>query len=204
MRFFSFKTNSWKKIEGTDFPYIGAEKPRVGLLLNGALHWFAFRYGILEGVILAFDLKEEKPRELPWPHDYHCSLYYCDLLVIGGCLSLSTIQSGTADIWIMKEYGVRSSWVKSIVLSLTAATIYCISPICSTKRGRLVGHGDKIELMKYNHRGDLLEHRAYSDIPHWEWDGAAVYTESLLSLPSGNEEGGQDLATKLSKNDYGM
>ena len=103
---------------------------------------------------------------------------------------------------VMKEYGVKSSWVKSIVLSLTATTLYGISPICFTKSGRIVGHGGMVELMKYNHRGRMLERRAYSDLLCCY--GAAVYTESLLSLPSGNEEGGQDLATKLSKNDNGM
>ena len=114
----------------------------------------------------------------------------------------SVIVEGTADIWVMKDYGVRSSRVKSIVFSLVAPTHYYISPICSTKSGGIVGQDDRAELMKYNHRGDLLEHRAYSDIPHR--CGAAVYTESLLSLSNGNGEGGQDLATKLSKTDYGM
>ncbi|KEH18192.1 galactose oxidase [Medicago truncatula] len=58
--------------------------------------------------------------------------------------------------------------------------------MCSTISGDIIGTYGGTELVKYDDKGQLLEHRCYYN------DGfgsqVTMYTESLLSLPGNNEQ----------------
>jgi len=92
----------------------------------------------------------------------------------------------TIEIWVMKEYNVHSSWTKTLVLSIDDISTKQFSPICSTKRGDIIGTEDGWRLVKYNDKGQLIECHSYSDSTHRT--EVALYTESLLSLPGDNEQ----------------
>ncbi|PNY08796.1 F-box/kelch-repeat protein [Trifolium pratense] len=188
--FFSLRANTWKEIEG-DFPYCNAsdDPKRVGTLFNGAIYWYGFRHDLRYDVIVAFDLMERKLLEMGLPDDADFETKDCDVWVFGDFLSLWAMgNDNTTEIWVMKEYKVHSSWTKILVLSINCNYIDTdyFSLICSTKSGDIIGSQGGTRLVKYNDRGELLEHLSYSYSPHGFQ--AAMYTESLLSLPADSEQ----------------
>ncbi|KAJ1427234.1 F-box-like domain superfamily [Sesbania bispinosa] len=188
--FFSLRANKWEEIEGIDLPYMNAsDDPRVGSFLNGAIHWVAFRHDISVNVIVAFDLMEKSIFEIPLLDnlDHDLDPTYCDLWVLGGFLSLWVMENDTVDIWVMKEYRVKSSWTKTLVLSIDNIPTQYFSPICFTKNGDIVGTDGSTGLAKYDDKGQLLEHHSYYDNP-FHIHKVAMYIESLLELPGDNEQ----------------
>ncbi|KAI9128876.1 hypothetical protein K1719_000359 [Acacia pycnantha] len=183
-QFFSVKANSWKKIEGThNFPYMNAmDEPRAGLFLNGAIHWLAFRHDTNVELILAFNVTQRKLIDISLPDDFFQSLEFTYLGTLGGYLSLSVLDD-EVEIWLMKEYGMKSSWTKSMVVSVEIPRGHYFFPLCLTKTSKIMGsdRSDVGRLVKCNDKGKVLEYREYDykvDEPN-----AIIYTESLLSLP---------------------
>ncbi|XP_058759145.1 F-box/kelch-repeat protein At3g06240-like [Vicia villosa] len=199
LNIFSLRANTWKEIEYTgllnysQFHYMddSGYDHGVGFLCNGALHWLASRDDLNVYVIFAFDLVERELLEMSFPddfdHDFDQEPTDCDLWVFGEFLSLWAMEERTlVNIWIMKEYGVHSSWTKTLVLSIVAIPTRYFYPICYTRNGEIIGTDGGTGLVKYDDKGQLLEHRSYSNDP--EGSQVAVYIESLLSLPSNNEQ----------------
>ncbi|KAJ1423061.1 Galactose oxidase/kelch, beta-propeller [Sesbania bispinosa] len=184
LEFFSLRANKWDEIKGFNLPYMNAsDDPRVGSFLNGAIHWVAFRHDISLNVILAFDLMERSLFEVPLLENFDHELdpTYCDLWVFGGFLSLWVMGNTTVDIWVMEENRVKSSWTKTLVLSIHNIPTQYFSPICLTKNGDIVGTDGNTGLVKYDNKGQLLEHRSFWDDRHRS--EVAMYTETLLSIP---------------------
>ncbi|KAI9128629.1 hypothetical protein K1719_000112 [Acacia pycnantha] len=188
-QFFSVKANSWKKIECTiNFPYMNAiDEPRAGLFFNGAIHWLAFHHDTNAESILAFNVKQRKLIYISLPDDFlgFEILEFTYLGTLGGYLSLSVLgDDNEAEIWLMKEYGMKSSWTKSMVVSVEIPRGHNFFPLCLTKSGEIVGSdysdGGK-GILKCNDKGKVLEYREYNYGVHEE--NAIIYTESLLSLP---------------------
>ncbi|XP_061344246.1 F-box protein CPR1-like [Gastrolobium bilobum] len=181
IEFFSLKTNSWNKIEGNypfskdgdDWGWYAYKVGKVGLFLNGALHWLDVPDGV--------DVVDKTARCL--------SLCYC--------WSRGTSEA-MIEIWTMKEYKVQSSWTKSAVsiTFLMAPDIY-LSPICFTEGGEIVvGSDDRGVLMKLNGEGKLLNYRKYNrgfvESMSLSNPFSIMYRESLLSLPSDIGEANKD------------
>ncbi|XP_057803068.1 F-box/kelch-repeat protein At3g23880-like [Salvia miltiorrhiza] len=108
---YSSKTNSWKTVEHGCLDWHCTS----GKFACGRLHWVAVSGG--HTYIESFDLKSEvfETMELP------CKLRKGDgirpwLWVIEGCLSVvcDDYGNGKRRVWIMKEYGVKESWVEEI------------------------------------------------------------------------------------------
>ncbi|GAU41602.1 hypothetical protein TSUD_196720 [Trifolium subterraneum] len=183
LEFFSLRANTWKEIEGTHFPYITLSgEPRLGTFFDGAIHWLAFRRDLDSTVIVAFDLMERELVEMSLPDYIDIELTDCDLWVFGEFLALWVMEEkDSVEIWVMKEYNVCLSWTKMLVLSVVGF----FSPICCTKSGDIIGTDRHTELMKYDDKGQLIEHYSYNKRGGCQ---LAMYTESLLSLPGGDSE----------------
>ncbi|RDX92868.1 F-box/kelch-repeat protein, partial [Mucuna pruriens] len=193
VEFFSLRANAWKEIQGMHLSYMNCcDDIKLGLFFKGAIHWLAFRSDVSMNVILAFDLTERSFSEIPLPLDFECQFEFCDLRVIGEFLSLCLMgcYSSPAEIWVMEEYKVQSSWTKSIVVSVDDIPIPFFSLICFTKSGDIVGTDGRTGLVKCDDKGQLQEHRSYcsGQIAFH----VAVYTESLLSLPFDSEKAEED------------
>ncbi|XP_028116806.1 F-box protein At3g07870-like [Camellia sinensis] len=82
-------------------------------LVNGRLHWLTLRHKCESRYarsIVSFDLGDEKFREVPRPGgqercDYH-------LTVLRKCLSAAFCNYEDLEIWVMREYDVKESWIK--------------------------------------------------------------------------------------------
>ncbi|GAU41606.1 hypothetical protein TSUD_196760 [Trifolium subterraneum] len=190
LEIFSLRANAWKEIVGTThLPFYSdvscSSYPLVESLFNGAIHWMTIRHDIYVRVIVAFHLMERKLLEIPLPVDIDYDSTYCDSWVFKGFLSLWVVANiTTVDIWVMKEYQVHSSWSKTLVL--TTDFFHNIIPICCTKRGDIIGtDGITGLVVKYNNKGEFLEHNTYGNNAHGH---LITYTESLLSLHSDSEQ----------------
>ncbi|GAU12029.1 hypothetical protein TSUD_196530 [Trifolium subterraneum] len=185
LEFFSLRDNTWKEIEGIDFPYMHSSYgPRVGSLFNEVIHWLAFRNDISMDVIVGFDLKEKKVLDMHLPDEFDGELKSSGLWVFGEFLSLWVMKEYKVQIWVMKEYKVHSSWTKTHVVSLDDIPTH--SPLCSTKSGDIIGTDDD-KVIKYNVKGQWLDshHYYFNDTGGSDM---ALYVESLLSLPADNEQ----------------
>ncbi|XP_045831787.1 F-box only protein 8-like [Trifolium pratense] len=197
LEFFSLRDNTWSEIEGTHFPYMNAfDYPMVGSLFNGAIHGLAFHLDLSMIVIVAFDLTERNFLEIYLPDDLEIYLpddpeyepLECNLWVFGECLSVWTMRDDIVEIWVMKEYNVHSSWTKTLVFSIDVIPTRCFSPACCTKSGDIIGRDLDNGLVKFDNKGQLLEHSSYFKGEHRE-SRVAMYTESLFSLPGNSEQG---------------
>lgn len=180
------RANTWKQIQGPHCMYASASEhePKAGLFFNGAIYWLAFRLDLLKVVIVAFDLIERKFFCMPVPYKLKHEPYDSGLWVFGEFLGLWA-HRGAAEIWVVKVYKVHSSWTKTHVFPFDGIQ-HPFSPLCSAKNGYIIGTDDPNRLVKYNHRGNLLECRSYYNESYGP--EVAVYTESLLSLPSDNQQ----------------
>ncbi|CAJ2654080.1 unnamed protein product [Trifolium pratense] len=186
LEFFSLRDNTWKEIEGTQFPYMNASShpyPKVGPLFNGAIHWLARRCDLQVYVIVAFDLMERKLFEMPFPDDDNIPTH-CDLWVFGEFLSIlaNDYNNNMIEIWVMKEYKVHSSWTKTLVLP----AFHSFDLIYSTKNGDFIGVEGFLGLVKYNDKGKWLGYCSYHRNPRVSQE--VMYTESLLSLPGDDDQ----------------
>ena len=189
VEFFSLRADAWKVIEGVHLSYMNCcDDIRLGLFLNGVIHWLAFRHDVSMEVIVAFDTVERSFSEIPLPVDFECNFNFCDLAVLGESLSLHVSE---AEIWVMQEYKVQSSWTKTIDVSIEDIPNQYFSLICSTKSGDIIGTDGRAGLTKCNNEGQLLEYRSYSNSSRGQHQ-VAVYSDSLLSLPCDSEQAEED------------
>ncbi|XP_076948101.1 F-box/kelch-repeat protein At3g23880-like [Bidens hawaiensis] len=110
VRIYSLKDGSWKEFYG--FPQ-GFRCYGFGKFSNGALHWSARNESQLS-TILSLDLATETFREILLP-PYDASDRDVKLGSLGEWLCGICIYPGIrADLWVMKDYGVKESWAKLV------------------------------------------------------------------------------------------
>ncbi|TXG52847.1 hypothetical protein EZV62_022016 [Acer yangbiense] len=111
---YSLGKKSWSSIKsGFLFPkkyYKAGFLIKVGLYLNGAIHW-AFENRKGSCVIAAFDLVEEKFKTLPPPENVLKGKCKYTLTALGRSLCLAADKSdGLMQSCVMPKYGVQGSW----------------------------------------------------------------------------------------------
>ncbi|KAG4925951.1 hypothetical protein JHK84_051639 [Glycine max] len=194
--FFSFKTNSWSRVD-LHARYVDPDSEfQAGTLFSGAFHWLVFSNCIVEHddlpfsfeeyvpFIIAFDLTQRSFTEIPlFDHFTEEKLEIYSLRVMGGCLCVCCSVQGSemTEIWVMNEYKVHSSWTKTIVIPISNR----FSPIFITKEGGIFGSNSTGMLEKRNGKGELLEHFIDNECQGFNCANlqSALYTESLLPLP---------------------
>ncbi|XP_023888566.2 putative F-box protein At1g53360 [Quercus suber] len=114
-------SGSWRRINPV-LPFDPKKYVNGGesVCVNGAIHWLT-SYG---DSIVAFDLKDEKFRLIPLPHDYKdlnfdsFRFQFERLFELGGCLALisdnATQHHFTLELWILKDYN-NHVWVKESI-----------------------------------------------------------------------------------------
>ncbi|OMO71571.1 hypothetical protein COLO4_28170 [Corchorus olitorius] len=122
---YSLNLNSWKRI--TDIaPSYGVSFPAFrrnygNSFVNGAIHLLAYdRKGDqVRNVVLAFDVCREVFREMAlrgYLSNDHMRLVDSEILIYGqSSIAIMTNDRPKIHLWVMKEYGVASSWTKVLV-----------------------------------------------------------------------------------------
>lgn len=185
---FSLEANSWRKIEDLKSSFV-IEEGDEGSCLNGALHWLGSS-GIgpnKKGVIVSLDLGTEKFWEMSISDcdKKNCNISFSALGIINGCLSLLSNEGGSRDvgIWVMKEYGVNSSWTKLLVLPQDHFLFSdFLDPMCFTEDGDVVIDIDGRSVVRYN-----LDQKIARNLKTRSEDfiECILYVESLVS-PNGH------------------
>ncbi|CAL0310416.1 unnamed protein product [Lupinus luteus] len=189
--FLSMKTFSCLQVDATRLPYTKHQNWRQSdfAFVDGAIHWLATSdNGQSIKSIVAFDFVERNVSEIPLPQDDFVNdpqVNSLRLEVIGGCLCLLNgpeKQPSFAEIWMLKKYKVESSWTKYNYVPAHVIPQCSFTPKYFTKIGEIVGLNQKSNLVKVNDKGEQVY--GYENHFFWEHD-FHIYTESLLSFPSG-------------------
>ncbi|KAB1224761.1 hypothetical protein CJ030_MR1G028611 [Morella rubra] len=192
---FSMRRNSWKRIQGLDNPI--DSYATAGILCNGALHWQP-DWADQRRTITAFDLAQEKFRQLPMPMpmEQHVAVYLGNLRNVEGHLCLTGYTALDIWLWKMKEYGVQESWAPMFRIAclyiyvpdteLTPVT--SLSSLCFPRIGQLLAIHNGKKLIKCYSGEETVESfvacgRGISE--------ATLYVESLLSPACYNGNDGQ-------------
>ncbi|KDP45925.1 hypothetical protein JCGZ_15485 [Jatropha curcas] len=105
----SLKSNRIQKIKvKVDFRFYQA-----GTFIHGALHWV-----VADWVIAAFNLADDKILQLEIPNRQADEII-CNLGVFRGCLCYFSRNGHVPchlNVWVMKEYGVTTSWTKFVTI----------------------------------------------------------------------------------------
>ncbi|XP_059433364.1 F-box protein CPR1-like [Corylus avellana] len=136
VKIYSLRTNSWKRVEHkwpkNDSPI--ASKPAF---LNGAVHWLATKCHRSLKILIALDLATEKFWMYKTPFKLVSFLSVPDLEVLGGCLCVCVNEfMESITVWVMKEYGLASSWTRLYTIRLEAH--HNCKPLAFSKNGEKV------------------------------------------------------------------
>ncbi|CAK7345032.1 unnamed protein product [Dovyalis caffra] len=121
---YSLRGDSWRAIVAPNYLrfIVGLEY----VLVCDAFHWLLIQ-GQYQLNIVAFDIQREEYYTVPLPNLESNSAPSCrNLSVIGQwlCLTSTNAGIGNVDIWVMKEYGVKESWVKLFLLDQSSSEYY--------------------------------------------------------------------------------
>lgn len=113
VKIYSLRHDSWKMI---DVFKDGLPFDDNGRFVNGKLHW-GRRFGMdSKWEIVSFDLGSEVCGKVEQP-SYLDRGFSPSLGVIEGCLCvMCDFPKTSVDVWILKKYGVRDSWMKLVVV----------------------------------------------------------------------------------------
>lgn len=115
---FSLGSNAWTSIGKA--PYQLERRSLEASFVNGRIHWVSRpgRYhGVRGRIIVSFDLGDEQFREVDKPDCGGLNKCNYHLAVLKGCLSAAVFCGyGKLEIWVMKEYGMKESWIKEFTV----------------------------------------------------------------------------------------
>ncbi|KAJ9551828.1 hypothetical protein OSB04_015873 [Centaurea solstitialis] len=115
---YTLGTGQWRRLGGAPYRLDGS---KFGVVLNDHCHWIVVssnRY--TRENICTFDLNKETFQLFPYPPceaieviNSHCH----SLAVLKSCLCICDAEDFKFTIWTMKEYGIKKSWHKEVVIT---------------------------------------------------------------------------------------
>ncbi|XP_055811917.1 F-box/kelch-repeat protein At3g23880-like [Solanum dulcamara] len=181
VKIYSLKSNSWRSKDGIPD---GVQLIRPCMFLNGKLHLAGeLNVGFhKDRNIVSIDLTDEKWGKLEQPL-YVEGNFFVKLEVLGSDLSVfcNYIESH-ADVWVMREYGVKESWTKTYTIKYPT---YHWSPFIS-QRLCMSNKGDILlvpgsTLMVHNPEDEPIR---YPKVTKFGFCTAVnIYIESLVCAP---------------------
>ncbi|XP_076891861.1 F-box protein CPR1-like [Bidens hawaiensis] len=136
VKIYSLKSGNWKKIDAIPHCFTNTF---LGNFSNGALHWVTTK-GLGPWAIISLDLAKESFGEVLQP------LYdEGDKDLRLGCLNewlcvLCDYRGTRADIWVMKDYGVKDSWTKLVSIPYLNVPWRerLLRPLCMSNDGKML------------------------------------------------------------------
>ncbi|KAL3507368.1 hypothetical protein ACH5RR_032750 [Cinchona calisaya] len=173
----STKKKSWRRIENFQggYPWNGNN----GTFLNGKLHWLVDNG--LRGSIISLDLVTESYGTVDEPKNEDGM---AKLGVFEECLCLLVCKTAPArtEVWVMKEYGVKESWMKVLSVRCNPLRNFMSIPLCVSPNGEyLLVLGRELGL--YNPKDNTFKQlKDFVGVIYT----ASLYVESL-AFPSAND-----------------
>ncbi|CAK7350766.1 unnamed protein product [Dovyalis caffra] len=148
-----FGEDEWKSIGEIPFP---AYKKFFGVSLNGALHWIVnLDDDEYPDLICALDIDIQRIRPMSPPNGFRKDTTEMSLGVLRDRLFIcDNMTLYDLDIWVMKDYGIKDSWTKEIVItknSLSSMLQNCfLQPVMVSKDGKVLISSDSNALVWYD------------------------------------------------------
>ncbi|GKV14989.1 hypothetical protein SLEP1_g25790 [Rubroshorea leprosula] len=182
---FTVGTAEWRT-KGATSPQLAGVTGPPDALVEGSLHWVTVvgmgGDGPIFGII-SFELADEVFQEIPHPPCQRFVSREYSPSVLNGCLSAARlVDSLHFDIWVMKQYHVKESWVKQFSFDPCFPDIWSyysrIFPefICALKSGEILLRSDNDSLVSYDPVEKRLKSLQISGLPN--------YFRALPFLPS--------------------
>ncbi|GKV15004.1 hypothetical protein SLEP1_g25805 [Rubroshorea leprosula] len=176
VRVFTIGTTKWRN-KGAPPPQLAYGIGPPEALVEGSLHWVTVvgmeGDGPIFGII-SFELADEVFEEIPHPP---CQLFVSRryrLSVLNGCLwAVRLVENGHFDIWAMKQYHVKESWVKQFSFDPSFADGWPsdsrIFPelICALKNGEILLQYNNSSLVSYDPVENRFKTLQMSGLPNW-------------------------------------
>ncbi|OMO75818.1 hypothetical protein COLO4_25859 [Corchorus olitorius] len=189
---------SWRNVGAINHRFFW-QPSNSKVIANGRLHWISRPYNnerySFASLLVSFDLETEQFQDVPKPDC--CNIDYCfhhHLMILRGCLSLSAYQTRELGIWVMKEYGVKESWIKEFNIGTyfpraVKESIFPRNPIvfpdtsvqviCSLKSGEILLEYRCRLLVLYDPQQGTFKELTILEIPESEWFKTIVHFGSL-------------------------
>ncbi|GJZ61026.1 F-box associated domain containing protein [Tanacetum coccineum] len=111
---YTLGTGQWRGLGHVPYWLNGFDGP----FLNGHAHWIVLDKDSPEK-LCAFDFDSETFKLFPSPPCeaiVESGIHFNSLGVLNGCLSQSDTFNSQFTIWVMKEYGIKKSWHREVVI----------------------------------------------------------------------------------------
>ncbi|PPD90630.1 hypothetical protein GOBAR_DD12430 [Gossypium barbadense] len=183
---FTLGTSAWRSLGKVAYQLI--RRPSEALV-NGRLHWVSRprRYYPARR-LMSFDLEDEQFREVPKPDCgglNRCNFHLC---VLRGFLAAAVYGNyGKLEIWVMKDYNVKESWIKEF--SIGAYMPKCLKQnlvrdrplkiwknpsngkvvrfLCLLDNGEILLEYKNRVIVSYDPKKGKFTDLVFQGIPHW-------------------------------------
>ena len=190
---YSLSTNKWRMVKASLVPRCVLDGRAPQAFVNGALHWRVFTRaddGSFHHFVLVFDLGDEVFSEMQLPqllaYTYERMRLYSPISTCRNSIAFfhQDYNSHCLDIWVMKQYGVVSSWTKALSLTMTCqggflSRDYIRRAVGFTRSGKIV-----LEMGGGHLVSQDLETKESKDlgIIGYKYNFVDAYVESLILL----------------------
>ncbi|XWS47348.1 hypothetical protein CRYUN_Cryun14cG0144800 [Craigia yunnanensis] len=191
VRILTLGDSSWRSLGMVPYRFI---RQPSQVIVSGRLHWISQpRKYNMGNQFISFDLTAEQFQEVPKPDCGSSERCFYELLVLQGHLSAATSDtSGGLEIWVMKEYNMKESWIKEFNIGgylpkeLLRITARCPVPrsffraICRFRSGEILLEYRSKALVLYDPEHETFEDLMLQGAPNWF--KMVVHVGSLVSI----------------------
>ncbi|KAE8687927.1 Detected protein of unknown function [Hibiscus syriacus] len=195
-------TPSWRNLGTIPYRFIHSKSKA---LVHGRFHWLTQpNKNNTATLLISFDLETERFDQIPKP-DCRCGSDKCfrQLMVVRGCLSTTAFHGNYGErleIWVMKEYGAKESWIKEFSIGA-----YCLTPtllqqeilnsgtnlrpnlfvrfLCVLRNGEILLEYKSKPLLVYDPRSETFREFTFPEMPNYHFK-IVVHVGSLNWLHS--------------------
>ncbi|PIA26892.1 hypothetical protein AQUCO_08600042v1 [Aquilegia coerulea] len=182
---YTLGTDSWRIVDGALLLYF-----RFGSQLSGNgnpnPHWLVTvnADSCVPRAVVYFDLVSEKFCEIELPKSVGNII---SAGTLGGCLCLfGSLEETRTDVWVMKEYGVKDSWVKfyTIIYSTVIGSVQQLKILCHSNNGKILFRNGRDDLILYDPKVEDARILEIHGLPA-NCEDMVIHVGSLVSLKTG-------------------
>ncbi|XVE72504.1 hypothetical protein DITRI_Ditri11bG0044600 [Diplodiscus trichospermus] len=158
--------------------------PTPKAMVNGRLHWLS-KPNRFATLLISFDLETEQFQEVPKPDCCGSDRCFHHLMVLRGCLSAGAYHDNEQlEIWVMKEYGMKQSWIKELTIGTYLPQILqqqekrafnsrhhfpnsFVQVLCILRSGEILLKYKSRALFLYHPGQGTFKEYTFPDMPNW-------------------------------------